>query len=78
MNGVDPSTVTIFANVRNKVTAADGDIVLRSNGIVIPDALQKRVIGQAHEGHQGLFKARSFFISKVWFSKVDAAVDQVS
>lgn len=54
------------------------DIVLRSNGIVIPDALQKRVIGQAHEGHQGLFKARSFFISKVWFSEVDAAVDQVS
>ena len=54
----------------------DGDIVLRSNSIVIPSALQKRVIGQAHEGLQGLFKTRSFLISKVWFSKVDAAVDQ--
>ena len=56
MNGVDPSTLKIFANVWNKLTSVDGDIVLLSNSIVIPDALQKRVIGQAHEGHHGLFK----------------------
>ena len=53
MNGVDPSTLKIFANVWNKLTSADGDIVRLSNGIVTPQALQKRVIGQAH---QGLFK----------------------
>ena len=56
MNGVDPSTLKIFANVWNKLTSVDGDIVLLSNSIVIPDALQKCVIGQAHEGHHGLFK----------------------
>ena len=61
VNGVDPSTLKILANVWNKLTSVDGDIVLLSNSIVIPDALQKCVIGQAHEGHHGLFKTWSFF-----------------
>ena len=55
----------------------DGNIVLRGNRIVIPDALQKRVIALAHEGHQGLLKTRSLLRSKVWFPKMDAAVDEV-
>ena len=42
MNGVDPSTLKIFANVWNKLTSVDGDIVLLSNGIVIPHALLRR------------------------------------
>ena len=44
VNGVDPSTLKIFANVRNKLRSVDGNIVLRGNRILIPDALQKRVI----------------------------------
>ena len=77
VNGVDPSNLKIFANVRNELTSVDGNIVLRGNRIVIPDALQKLVIALAHEGHQGLVKTRSFLRSKVWFPKMDAAVDQV-
>ena len=77
MNGVDPSTLKIFTNVRNELTAVDGNIVLRGNRIVIPDALQERLIELAHEGHQGLVKNRSLLRSKVWFPKMDAAVDQV-
>ena len=75
VNGVEPSTLKIFANVRNELTSVDGNIVLRGNRIVIPDALQKRVIEQAHEGHQGLVKTRSLLRSKVWFPKMDTAVD---
>ena len=52
VNGVDPSTLKIFANVRNELTSVDGNIVLRGNRIVIPDALQKHLIELAHEGHQ--------------------------
>ena len=52
-------------------------LFFRGNRIVIPDALQKRVIELAHEGHQGLVKTRSLLRSKVWFPKMDAAVDQV-
>ena len=77
VNGVEPSTLKIFANVRNELTSVDGNIVLRGNRIVIPDALQKRVIELAHEGHQGLVKTRSLLRSKVLFPKMDAAVDQV-
>ena len=77
VNGVDPGTLKIFANVRNELTSVDGNIFLRGNRIVIPDALQKRVIELAHEGHQGLVKTRSLLRSKVWFPKMDAAVDQV-
>ena len=55
----------------------DGNIVLHGNRIVIPVALQKRVIELAHEGHQGLAKTRSLVRSKVWFPKMDTAVDQV-
>jgi len=73
VNGVDPSTLKICASVRNELTSVDGNIVLRGNRIVIPDALQKRVIELAHEGHQALVKLRF----KVWFIKMNAAVDQV-
>ena len=72
-----PSTLKIFANVRNELTSVDGNIVLHGNRIVIPVALQKRVIELAHEGHQGLAKTRSLVRSKVWFPKMDTAVDQV-
>ena len=75
VNEVDPSTLKIFEKVWNELTSVDGNIVLRGNRIVIPDALQKRVIEQAHEGHQGLVKTRSLLRSKVWFPKMDTAVD---
>ena len=39
VNGVDPSTLKIFAKVWNELTSVDGNIVLRGNRIVIPDAL---------------------------------------
>ena len=77
VNGVDPSTLKIFTNVRNELTSVDGNIVLRRNRIVIPDALQKHLIELAHEGHQGLVKTRSLLRSKFWFPKMDTAVDQV-
>ena len=77
VNGVDPNTLKIFANVRNELTSVDGNIVLHGNRIVIPDALQKRDIELAHEGHQRLVKTCSLLRSKVWFPKMDTAVDQV-
>ena len=55
----------------------DGSIVLRGNRIVVPDALQKGDIELAQVGHQGLVKTHSLWRSQVWFSKMDAAVDQV-
>ena len=78
MDGVDPSILRIFANVRDELTSVDGKFVLRGNRIVIPDALQKRVVELVHEGHQGLVKTRSLLRSKVLFPKMDPAVDATS
>ena len=56
VEGVDPNTLKIFANIRNELTSVDGNLVLRGSHIVMPDALQRRVVKVAHEGHQGLVK----------------------
>ena len=79
VNGVDPSTIEIFADVLNELTSVDGNSVLCGNRIVIPDTLQNCVIELAHEGHEGLVNTRSLLSmrSKVWFPKMNAAVDQV-
>ena len=77
VNGVDPSTLKIFANVRIELTSVDGNMLFLGNRIVIPDTLQKRVIEPAPEGHQDLVNTCSLLRSKVWFPKMDAAVDQV-
>ena len=39
--------------------------------------LLTRVIELACEGYQGLVKTRSLLEFKVWFPKIDAAIDQV-
>ena len=77
MEGVDPNTLRIFANVRDELTSVDGKIVLHGNCVVIPDALQKRVVELAHEGYQGLVKTCSLLRSKVWFPKMDPVVNEV-
>ena len=44
---------------------------------VVPDALQKRMVELAHEGHQRLVKSRSLLRSKVWFSRMDSLADSI-
>ena len=77
VEGVDPNTLKIFANVRSELTSVDGNLVLRGRRIVIPDALQKQVVKLAHEGHQGLVKTRTLLRSKVWFPRMDSLVDSI-
>ena len=73
----DVSTLRIFANLQNELTSLDGKILLRGSRLVIPDALQKRVVQLAHEGHQGLVKTRSLLRSKVWFPRIDSLTDSI-
>ena len=39
VEGVDPNTLKIFANISNELTSVDGNLVLRGGRIVVPDAL---------------------------------------
>jgi len=47
------------------------NIVLRGSRIVIPQALQARVIALAHRGHQGITKSKELLRTKVWFSNMN-------
>jgi hypothetical protein len=58
-------------------TDYEGTIVLKGTKIVIPAALQSKIINIAHEGHQGLSKTKALIRSKVWFPGIDSAVEQV-
>lgn len=77
VDGVDTSTLKIFANIRNELTSVDGKIVFRGNRIVRPEVLQKRVVELAHEGHQGVVKKPGLLRPKVWFPRMDTVVDSV-
>ena len=68
MEGADPNTLQIFAKIRSELTSVDGNLVLRGSRIVVPDALQKRVVELAHEGHQGLIKTLILSSTKVWLA----------
>ena len=52
LEGVDLSTLKIFANIHSELTSVDGNLVLRGRCMVVSDALQKPVVALAHEGHQ--------------------------
>ena len=77
VEGVDPSTLKIFANIRSELTSVGGNLVLCGSRIVVPDALQKQVVELAHEGHQGLVKICGLLGSKLWFPRMDSLVDFV-
>ena len=48
--------------VRSELSIANG-ILLRGSGIVVPKALQRRVVNISHEGHQGIVKTKQLLRS---------------
>lgn len=63
--------------VRNELSARDSDLLLRGNRIVIPTIMRKKVVQIAHEGHQGIVRTKSLLRTKVWFSGIDALVQNI-
>ena len=59
-----------FLPVRNELTFI-GHVILRGTRIVVPKALQKRVVSLAHEGHQGVVKTKERLRTKVWWRGMD-------
>ncbi|XP_055633470.1 uncharacterized protein LOC129773838 [Toxorhynchites rutilus septentrionalis] len=52
-----------------------GDILLRTDRIVVPNSLRDRVIRIAHEGHLGMRTMKSHLRGVVWWPKMDTAVE---
>ena len=46
-------------------------VFMRGRQMVIPQALQDRVLNICHEGHLGIVKSKQLLRSKVWFSGID-------
>ena len=55
-----------YLPVRNELTFI-GHVFLQGTRIVVPQALRKRVVSLAHEGHQGVVKTKE----KVWWPGMD-------
>ena len=50
---------------------------MRGNQIVIPKALQQRIVSLAHMGHQGIVKTKQLLRSYVWFKGMSSKVEQI-
>ena len=59
-----------YLPVRNELTFI-GHVVLRGTRIIVPQALRKRVVNLAHEGHQGVVKTKERLRTKVWWPGMD-------
>jgi hypothetical protein len=70
-------TFRAFSNVKeNLCVTAEQDILLQGTLIVIPYALQDKVLKLAHEGHQGINKTKALLRSKVWFPDMTAKAEK--
>lgn len=65
-----------FMCVKNELCVL-GKLVLRGTRIVIPQSLRKQVLHLAHEGHQGVVKAKSRLRTKVWWPKMDTDAERI-
>ena len=67
--------VTPYLRIQYELAVCRG-IVLRHTRIVLPFSLRERAVELAHRGHQGVVKTKSLLREKVWFSGIDAMVEE--
>ena len=63
-----------LSRICSELTVAEtehGHVLLRAHRIVIPQGLTDRIVGIAHEGHQGIAKTKSLLREKVWWPGID-------
>ena len=65
-----------YKSVFQELSVEDSGIVLRGDRFVVPKAFQQKVVQLAHEGHQGIVKTKQFIRRMMWFSGIDAAVQE--
>ena len=68
----DVNVPKIMKHVKHEFASVGSNLLLRNSRIVIPCALQERVIELAHERHQGKVKTKRLLRSKAWFPYMDS------
>ena len=72
----DVSALKIMQLIKHEFASADDKLLPRDSRIVIPQALQERVVELAYEGYQGKVKTNRLLRAKVWFLYMDAKCEQ--
>ena len=65
-----------YLPMRNELTFI-GHVILRGARIVMPQALRKRVVSLAHQGHQGVVKTKERLRTKAWWPEMDRHVEKL-
>ena len=74
-----PDTVSLsklsqYGKIKAQLTCNE-ILYLKSDRIVVPAALQERIVDPAHEGHLGIVKTKAVLREKVWFPCMDKMVE---
>ena len=73
---IDATSFLILKTVRDELSLCEeSDVILRGSKIVIPRSLQQKTVEIAHEGHQGVIKAKMLLREKIWFPHIDRMVE---
>ena len=70
---VSLSELSRYEQVKDQLTCTD-TVLLKSDRLVVPAALQERIVDIAHEGHLGIVKTKALLREKVWFPCMDKMV----
>ena len=66
----------IYKRFKEELTiSADGSILLLRNRLIIPPALESKIIRLAHESHFGMSKTKNLLLDKVYFPRLDQKVE---
>ena len=68
------SELSRYERVKEQLTCTD-TVLLKSDRLVVPSALQERIVDIAHEGHLGIVKTKALLREKVWLPCMDKMVE---
>ena len=68
------SELSRYEQVKEQLTYTD-TVLLKSDRLVVPAALQERIVNIAHEGHLGIVKTKALLREKVWFPCMNKMVE---
>ena len=71
---VSLSELSRYEQVKEHLTCSD-TVLLKSDRLVVPAVLQKRIIDIAHEGHLDIVMTKALQREKVWFPCMDKMVE---
>jgi hypothetical protein len=69
-DNVSLSELLRYEKMKEQLTCTE-TLLLKSDRIVVPAALQERIVDIAHEGHMGIVKTKALLREKVWFPCMD-------